>query len=296
MKNINVDEIIKHFQEKLNNGKSENLLNYLKFISNFHNYSFNNTILIYSQMPTASFCASFVNWRSKGYVVKRGEKGIRILVPKIAKFVIDDNGEKIFFSQMTQEQREKVDKYYTLTTFTEGCVFDISQTEKVKGSKEDDMFFKPLGNDFEEQYVTLKSIVESKGIEVKEENTGSAEGISLGGKISIKKDLDYNNKTLVLIHEFSHEILDQDIYNEVQESDRQETNSSIRELRAESCSYIVSSYLGLDNPFSADYVLHWSNKEEFIKNLETIKKASSHIISLLEEYNTNKLDNSNVAV
>lgn len=38
---------------------SDNYKNYLQFFARIHNYSFNNTILILSQLPTASLCALF---------------------------------------------------------------------------------------------------------------------------------------------------------------------------------------------------------------------------------------------
>lgn len=297
-KKINVDEIIKNFEEKLNNGKSENLLNYLKFISNFHNYSFNNTILIYCQYPTATRCASFVTWKKLGYSVSKGSKSIKIIIPKTVKFIEDIEGNKIFFSQMSKEEREKIKNYKTFTTFDEGSVFDISQCVKINGSAEDDQFFKPLGNDFEEQFYNLKQIIEMKtNVRISIDNTGTAEGYATLGKI-VLKDADYNNMLLTLIHEFAHQIMHFNCLNNAELSvEREETTQEIIELHAESVSYIVSSsaYLGLENPFSADYVLNWSNKEQFINELSLIKKVSSFILDLIEEHNSNKI-NSNIAV
>ena len=45
---------------------SENYLNYLKFFSQFHNYSVNNVIMILMQYPTASRVASFKTWNKLG--------------------------------------------------------------------------------------------------------------------------------------------------------------------------------------------------------------------------------------
>lgn len=295
-KKINVDEIVKNFEEKLNNGKSENLLNYLKFISNFHNYSFNNTILIYCQYPTATRCASFVTWKKLGYSVSKGSKAIKIVIPKVVKYIEDSEGNKIFFSQMSKEQREKIKNYKTFTTFDEGSVFDISQTVKINGSIESDQFFKALGNDFEEQFYTLKTLIENNtGVEVEFGNSGTAEGYAVQGKILLKKN-DYNNLLLTLIHEFAHQIMHFNCLNNAELSvSREETTTNIRELQAESVSYVVSNYLGLENPFSTDYVLNWSNKDQFIKELPLIKKVSSFILDLIKEHNTNK-ENSNIAV
>ena len=60
---------------------SENYKKYLKFLSSFHQYSLNNTILIYAQKPDASLVAGYRKWQTMGRQVKKGEKGIRILAP-----------------------------------------------------------------------------------------------------------------------------------------------------------------------------------------------------------------------
>ena len=58
---------------------------YLKFLSYFHRYSFNNLILIIFQFPKASLCASYRTWNALGRHVRKGEKGIEILIPVLAR-------------------------------------------------------------------------------------------------------------------------------------------------------------------------------------------------------------------
>lgn len=60
---------------------SENYISFLKMMAQFHNYSYNNVILILTQCPIATRCASFQTWKKLGHPVKRGEKGIKVLVP-----------------------------------------------------------------------------------------------------------------------------------------------------------------------------------------------------------------------
>lgn len=55
----------------------------------FHEYSFNNVLLIVSQRPDAQRVASFNTWKRLGRHVNKGEKGIRILVPSVRKEVDD---------------------------------------------------------------------------------------------------------------------------------------------------------------------------------------------------------------
>ena len=52
---------------------------FLKFSKNFHNYSFNNILLIFSQMPEATQVAGFAKWKSMGRNLKKGAKGIQII-------------------------------------------------------------------------------------------------------------------------------------------------------------------------------------------------------------------------
>ena len=53
---------------------SERYQEYLKTMSKFHNYSFNNTLLIAMQRPDATLVTGYRNWQSMGrQVKKRGE-------------------------------------------------------------------------------------------------------------------------------------------------------------------------------------------------------------------------------
>lgn len=60
---------------------SEDYKRWLNFYDGFHQYSFNNTMLIYMQNPSASLCAGFNTWKNKKRYVKAGEKGLKILAP-----------------------------------------------------------------------------------------------------------------------------------------------------------------------------------------------------------------------
>ena len=51
-------------------------------MSKFHNYSFNNTLLIAMQKPDASLVAGYNKWKDEfERHVKRGERAIKILAP-----------------------------------------------------------------------------------------------------------------------------------------------------------------------------------------------------------------------
>ena len=74
-----IDALVKALEA----GHSEALSSYLTAMAQFHNYSFQNILLIASQRPTASRVAGIRAWNELGRRVRRGEKGIMIFAPLI---------------------------------------------------------------------------------------------------------------------------------------------------------------------------------------------------------------------
>src|SRR4051812_31489261 len=54
---------------------------YLDIQSRFHHYSWGNVLLILAQRPESTRVAGFQAWKSMGRYVRRGERGIKIIVP-----------------------------------------------------------------------------------------------------------------------------------------------------------------------------------------------------------------------
>ena len=78
---------VQELTDKLERGltelfNSDGYKNYLFTMSKFHNYSFNNTLLIAMQKLEASLVAGYKAWQ-KNFErhVNKGEKAIRILAP-----------------------------------------------------------------------------------------------------------------------------------------------------------------------------------------------------------------------
>jgi hypothetical protein len=71
--------------QQLEAGRSEALTAYLDAMVHFHNYSFGNILAIARQNPQATNVAGMWTWNQLGRRVKKGEKGIAILAPIIAK-------------------------------------------------------------------------------------------------------------------------------------------------------------------------------------------------------------------
>ena len=93
---------------------SDHYKEYLRVMSRFHRYSFNNTLLIAMQCPGATRLAGFQSWKKFGRHVKKGEKGIKVIAPTPFKKTVEEDGE---------EKEVVVPRYKVVSTY------DVSQTE-----------------------------------------------------------------------------------------------------------------------------------------------------------------------
>lgn len=119
---------------------SENYQKYLRTMSKFHKYSFNNTLLIALQKPDATLVAGYGAWQQKFHrQVRKDEKGITILAPVPVKeksdpAAVPDHGSTDHSAMKTDPHgaqpvtkdppEEKTTLYFRPVT-----VFDYSQTE-----------------------------------------------------------------------------------------------------------------------------------------------------------------------
>ena len=131
-------EKLKEITDRLEQGitelfDSERYKEYLRVTSKFHNYSFNNTLLIAMQKPDASLVAGFSAWKNNfERNVMKGQKGIKIIAPSPFKVKqemqkIDPHTQKSVIGKdgkpVTEEKEITIPAYKVVT------VFDVSQTE-----------------------------------------------------------------------------------------------------------------------------------------------------------------------
>lgn len=126
-----LSEVITNTAENYNSNPEE-IAELIAFGSQFYNYSYRNTVLIYNQNKFATYVQSYEAWKESGYPVKAGEKGIRILVPVKVTYLDLGNDTSIPLSQAKPEQKEafregKILSHQTIR-FNTGYVYDISQT------------------------------------------------------------------------------------------------------------------------------------------------------------------------
>lgn len=99
------------------NPANEGIAEELQTRSDFYQYSLRNCMLMLMQFPTVSKVASYRKWQELGRQVKKGEKGIKILVPLFRKKANSEDAD---------EEPEKL--FYACKV---GNVFDIAQTEAI---------------------------------------------------------------------------------------------------------------------------------------------------------------------
>jgi len=110
-----IEQKIKELEEKIRSFRTtKEFLDFVATMSRFHSYSFYNQMLILSQKPDATRVAGFVTWKKLDRYVKKGEKGIMILVPIIHK---------------KEQPDQEGDEQEITTWFKTGYIFDVSQTD-----------------------------------------------------------------------------------------------------------------------------------------------------------------------
>lgn len=229
---------------------------FLRFYSKMHKYSIRNVMLILTQMPEAQMVASYRTWKSLGINVKKGEKGLNVLVPiPYKKKDVEEEEEGIWF---------KVGSVFDVSQ-TDGCIPDLCK-ELTMNSKE----VRELVN-----WLIAKWNVHFDFSLVGKDKKGYCSpfrGIVLQPEMSDSQTL----KTLV--HERAHQIM------HIGTAIDRET----AELEAESTAFVVCGSLGVETgDYSFGYVVGWAgahSKSELEKSLTRIERCSKELLQEIGEW------------
>ena len=287
-------EKLKEITDRLEQGitelfDSERYKEYLRVMSKFHNYSFNNTLLIAMQKPDASLIAGFSAWKNNfGRNVMKGQKGIKILAPspfKIKKEMekIDPQTGKAFIGKDGKPVTEE--KEITIPAFKVVSVFDVSQTE---GKELPNIAVDTLTGNVELYEDFFKALKETSPVPIAfEKIEGGAHGYyHLEDKrIAIDEGMSELQTIKTAIHEIAHAKLhDIDLTSPMDGQNRVDRRT--REVEAESVAYTVCQHYGLDtSDYSFGYVAGWSSGRELAElksSLETIRSAAAEIINSID--------------
>ena len=289
-------EKLKEITDRLEQGitelfDSERYKEYLRVMSKFHNYSFNNTLLIAMQKPDASLVAGFSAWKNNfGRNVMKGQKGIKIIAPspfkirqKVEKIdphtqkpIIDKDGKPV-----TEEKEIKIPAYKVVS------VFDVSQTE---GKELPDIAVDELTGDVDRYKDFFAALEKTSPVPIAFENI---EGGSHGyyhledKRIAINEGMSELQTLKTAIHEIAHAKLHDIDLNAPKDEQQPHVDRRTREVEAESVAYTVCQHYGLDtSDYSFGYVAGWSSGRELSElksSLETIRSAAAEIINSIDE-------------
>lgn len=257
---------------------------YLKTMTKFHRYSFNNTLLIAMQRPDATLVTGYRNWQSMGRQVKKGEKGITILAPapkkqKKSQAVYDHENNPILDEQGNQkyEEIEVVIPRFKATT-----VFDISQTE---GEPIQTIGPEELTDAVKDFDMFMQAITDVSPVPIRfDEIEGSAKGYydSANKEIVIRKGMSESQTIKTAIHESGHARLhDRD----KMKAEGIRKDRETREVEAESVAYCVCSAFEVEtSDYSFPYIAGWSSgrdMKELRASMDTIRQTSGQMIEEL---------------
>lgn len=277
-KKSNYDKVVE-ITEQLEKGvkevfQSENYINYLKTMSKFHQYSLNNTLLIAMQRPDATLVAGYKAWQDKfDRHVKKGEKGIRILVPFKYKYKKkSENEEETKQDTPENGMADEEERIY----FKPKMVFDVSSTE---GKELPQLGISELlGNvkDYKKMISVLEKICPVP-ISFEDIPSGAKGYYHLKEeRIVVQKDMSEVQTVKTLIHEMSHERLHS--IKPGEKSKDMQTRGS-KEVEAESVAYCVCNFFEIDtSDYSFGYVVSWSQDKELPELKESLKiiRSTTH--------------------
>ncbi|MBJ7961430.1 ImmA/IrrE family metallo-endopeptidase [Bacillus cereus group sp. N28] len=265
------------------------LKDYLSFMAKFYHYSPSNISLIQSQFEGARAVGSFSFWKEKGFPVKKGEKGIKILVPNrtIAKFK-DKEGTWKTVTKASEEEKKQIESKSVEVIpgrlyFAVGHVFDLSQTN----AKAEDLprifpnrWLEGSVTDYQSLYKGMEAIAEKNGVKIIEpkQELGVAKGVSytLTKEVALNPRNSELQNVKTLLHELAHAKL------HTAETHMNYTAPE-KEFQAEMTAYAVSSYFGIDtSEYSLGYLANWTQGKEMKDKTKLLKEVHETSIEFIE--------------
>ena len=289
-------EKLKEITDRLEQGitelfESERYKEYLRVMSKFHNYSFNNTLLIAMQKPDASLVAVFSAWKNNfGRNVMKGQKGIKFIAPSPFKIrqemkKIDPHTQQPIIGKDGKPVTEE--KEITIPAYKVVSVFDVSQTE---GKELPDIAVDELTGDVERYKDFFAALEKTSPVPIGfEQIAGGSHGYyHLEDKrIAIDEGMSELQTLKTAIHEIAHAKLHDIDLNAPENEQQPRVDRRTREVEAESVAYTVCQHYELDtSDYSFGYVAGWSSGRELSEmksSLETIRSAAAEIINSIDE-------------
>jgi antirestriction protein ArdC len=230
-------------------------------LARFHHYSFQNTLLIWTQAPDATRVAGYKTWQALGRQVRKGEHGITIFAPMVSRTKKKTDATAESEDEASSNASIAPSTYISFRTAT---VFDIAQTD---GDSLDIPEPTPLTGDALPGFLdTLVSV-----IDLPIQFTTLPDGTfgvwtPADGTIRITVNADPTQQIKTLLHEWSHAL-------GVPDAEAAKTrHGGTEEVIAETTAMVVAGYCGLDTTaYSQAYVGGWAQGDP--KQLQAVAGA-----------------------
>ena len=286
---------VQEITDKLEEGlkelfESEKYKAYLSTMSKFHNYSFNNTLLIAMQKPEATLVAGYKAWQ-KNFErhVNKGEKAIRILAP--APYKIKEERDKLdpvtgemMFDENGMPQKEQVE--VTIPAFRAVSVFDVSQTD---GKPIPELEAQELLSTVEGYEDFVQALMNVAPVPIGfEDIPGDSKGYfhTEEKRIAVQENMSESQTLKTMVHEVAHSMLHNKEINRDDLMEAPVKDRNTKEVEAESVAYTVCQHFGIDtSDYSFGYIAGWSSgkdMKELKSSLDTIRKTASELITGIE--------------
>lgn len=284
---------VKEITDKLEAGlkelfESEKYKSYLSTMSKFHNYSFNNTLLIAMQKPEATLVAGYQAWQ-KNFErhVNKGEKAIRILAPapykiKEERDKLDPVTREMMFDENGMPQKEETE--VTIPAFRAVSVFDVSQTD---GKPIPELEVNELLSTVEGYEDFVQALMNISPVPIAfEDIPGDSKGYfsTAEKRIAVQENMSESQTLKTMVHEVAHSRLHDKEVNQSMDIPVKDRNT--KEVEAESVAFTVCQHFGIDtSDYSFGYIAGWSsgrNMKELKSSLDTIRKTASELITGIE--------------
>lgn len=287
------DRIEAGIRDIFESGDMEKYRNYLRTMSRFHNYSLNNQALIHLQRPDATLVAGYNRWRDKfSRHVLRGEKGITIIAPtpykkKIEQEKLDPDTRLPILDADGKVITEE--KEIEIPMFRPVKVFDYAQTD---GKPLPERVASPVANltgSVENYEAFMEALRRSSPVPVEFKPLPADMDGYFSPKfqsITLREGMSEVQTVSAAVHEIAHAKLHN--YGLQQAAERKAKSRNTEEVEAESISFMVCAYFGIETGANSfGYVATWSKNAElpeFRASLDTISKTANAIITDVEKH------------
>ena len=287
------DRIEAGIRDIFESGDMEKYRNYLRTMSRFHNYSLNNQALIHLQRPDATLVAGYNRWRDKfSRHVLRGEKGITIIAPtpykkKIEQEKLDPDTKLPILDADGKVITEE--KEIEIPMFRPVKVFDYAQTD---GKPLPERVASPVANltgSVENYGAFMEALRRSSPVPVEFKPLSAEMDGYFSPKsqsITLREGMSEVQTVSAAVHEIAHAKLHN--YGLQQAAERKAKSRNTEEVEAESISFMVCAYFGIETGANSfGYVATWSKNAElpeFRASLDTISKTANGIITDVEKH------------